>query len=176
MLRRLSVVALPFLVTLLVVIAGQHRAVEAVVVPPGAPFYIQTSSPSRLLGIGDWYTHPTGGGGGGGYHYFALHVPCGWPSGTPIHIDLFHPDLNTTPGGGVSDEIFSLNTTVFEVYGPGTPVNIPTQPAPGYSGPPGGTLFAQTYTQNTIGPNWTRLYTYPLQNCWAAGDGGAKIW
>ena len=162
-----ATIALLAILTLVVTMIGRGSTVEAVVVPPGAPFYIQTSSPSRSLVVGDWYTHPTSGGGGGGYHYFALHVPCGWPSGTPIYIDLFHPDLNTTPGGGVSDEIFSLGTTVFEVYGPGTPVNIPTQPAPGYSGPPGGTLFTQTYTQNTIGPNWTRLYTITSPLCGA---------
>jgi uncharacterized repeat protein (TIGR01451 family) len=106
------------------------------------------------LGIGDWYTNSSAGAGNG-YHYFTLHVPCGWPSGIPIHIDLFHPDLNGTPGGGVSDEITTSGTTVFEVYAPGTTLNPPTQPGPGA----GGTLFQQTYNQNSIGPIWTRLYT-----------------
>ena len=150
-----AIIALLAILTLVVTMIGRGSTVEAVVVPStGTPFYIQTSSPSRALGIGDWYTNSSAGAGNG-YHYFTLHVPCGWPSGIPIHIDLFHPDLNGTPGGGVSDEITTSGTTVFEVYAPGTTLNPPTQPGPGA----GGTLFQQTYNQNSIGPIWTRLYT-----------------
>ncbi|MEF3273728.1 MAG: DUF11 domain-containing protein [Chloroflexus sp.] len=127
--------------------------VNAVELPPsGSPFYIQTSSSSRSLSIGDWYTNT---GAGNGFHYFTLHIPCGWDPNNPVHIDLFHPDLNTTAGSGVSDEITSIGVTRFEVYAPGTPLNPPTQPLPNASG----SLFQQTYNPNTIGPNWTRLYT-----------------
>ncbi|WP_031461436.1 DUF11 domain-containing protein, partial [Chloroflexus sp. MS-G] len=150
-----AIIALLAILTLVVTMIGRGSTVEAVVVPStGTPFYIQTSSPSRALGIGDWYTNSSAGAGNG-YHYFTLHVPCGWPSGIPIHIDLFHPDLNGTPGGGVSDEITTTGTTVFEVYGPGTSLNPPTQPAPGATG----SLTQVTYNPNTVGPQWTRLYT-----------------
>ena len=150
-----AIIALLAILTLFVTMIGRGSTVEAVVVPStGTPFYIQTSSPSRALGIGDWYTNSSAGAGNG-YHYFTLHVPCGWPSGIPIHIDLFHPDLNGTPGGGVSDEIITSGTTVFEVYAPGTTLNPPTQPAPGATG----SLTQVTYNPNTVGPQWTRLYT-----------------
>ncbi|WP_298821580.1 DUF11 domain-containing protein, partial [uncultured Chloroflexus sp.] len=127
--------------------------VNAVELPPtSSPFYIQTSSSSRALGIGDWYTNP---GGGNGYHYFSLHVPCGWDPNNPVHIDLFHPDLNNSAGSGVADEITTSGSTVYEVYAPGTPLNPPTQPAPSASG----SLLSQTYNPNTVGPQWVRLYT-----------------
>ena len=148
-------VTLIVILTLMVATIDRGTIVEAVVVPPtSTPFYIQTSSSNRALSIGDWYTNSSAGAGNG-YHYFTLHVPCGWPSGTPIHIDLFHPDLNGTSGGGVSDEITTTGTTVFEVYGPGTSLNPPTQPAPGATG----SLTQVTYNPNTVGPQWTRLYT-----------------
>ncbi|WP_052337883.1 DUF11 domain-containing protein [Chloroflexus sp. Y-396-1] len=150
-------VAVTFLVILTLMIAtiGRGSIVEAVVVPPiSTPFYIQTSSPSRALNIGDWYTNSSLGAGNG-YHYFTLHVPCGWPSSTPIHIDLFHPDLNSTSGSGVSDEITTVGTTVFEVYQPGTTLNPPIQPAPAASG----SLSQVTYNPNTVGPYWTRFFT-----------------
>ncbi|MGC8799430.1 MAG: hypothetical protein ACP5UR_04205, partial [Chloroflexus sp.] len=118
--------------------------------------YLQTSSPSRGLGIGDWYTNNSTGAGNG-YHYITLHVPCGWDPNNPVHIDLFHPDLNNTSGGGVSDEITTSGTTTFEVYQPGTVLNPPTQPGPLATG----SLIQQTYNSNTIGPQWTRLYTIP---------------
>jgi uncharacterized repeat protein (TIGR01451 family) len=134
-----------------------NQIANAVELPPsGSVMYLQTSSPTRSLGIGDWYTNSSTGAGNG-YHYITLHVPCGWNPNNPVHIDLFHPDLNSTSGGGVSDEFGTIGTTTFEIYAPGTLLNPPTQPAPGASG----SLWQQTYNPNSIGPQWTRLYTIP---------------
>ncbi|OAN46067.1 hypothetical protein A6A03_02070 [Chloroflexus islandicus] len=155
--RRITIVLLLIWAVALALPMLAYRIASAVELPPaGSPFYIQTSSSTRTLSIGDWYTNPAGGNG---YHYFTLHVPCNWNPNIPVHIDLFHPDLNSTAGGGVTDEfggtINASYTTTFEVYAVGTPLNPPTQPAPGAAG----SLIQQTYNPNTIGPQWTRLYT-----------------
>ncbi|MFN3374924.1 MAG: hypothetical protein ACK44M_15350, partial [Chloroflexus sp.] len=86
----------------------------------------------------------------------------------PVHVDLFHPDLNVTAGGGVIDEIIGTigitYTTTFELYATGTALNPPLQPAPGAPG----SLTQQPYSPNTVGPQWTRLYTIAAPvNCGA---------
>ncbi|WP_322490270.1 hypothetical protein [Chloroflexus sp.] len=155
--RRITIVLLLIWAVTLALPVLSYRIASAVELPPaGSSFYIQTSSPTRSLSIGDWYTNLAGGNG---YHYITLHVPCNWNPNIPVHIDLFHPDLNGTAGSGVTDEfggtINASYTTTFEVYAVGTPLNPPTQPAPGAAG----SLIQQTYNPNTIGPQWTRLYT-----------------
>ncbi len=157
--RRIITLALLIWAAVLVLPLIPGNTVNAVELPPaGSPFYIQTSSPSRALAIGDWYTNPSGGNG---YHYFALHVPCGWSPGNSVHIDLFHPDLNSAAGGGVVDEIATTGATTFELYNVGTSLNPPTVPAPGASG----SLIQQSYNPNTIGPQWTRFYTIAAPVC-----------
>ncbi len=157
--RRITAMVLLVWAVVLVFAVLASQPANAVVLPPvGSPFYIQTSSPTRALSVGDWYTHPTGGNG---FHYFTLHVPCNWNPNNPVHVDLFHPDLNITAGGGVVDEISGTigitYTTTFELYTLGTALNPPLQPAPGAPG----SLIQQTYAPNTIGSQWTRLYTIP---------------
>ncbi|GIV91131.1 MAG: hypothetical protein KatS3mg055_3649 [Chloroflexus sp.] len=134
-----------------------NQVANAVELPPsGSVMYLQTSSPTRGLNIGDWYTNRAGAGNG--YHYITLHVPCGWNPSNPVHIDLFHPDLNNTSGGGVSDEISAqLALQPLKSTLRAHSLNPPTQPAPGASG----SLWQQTYNPNSIGPQWTRLYTIP---------------
>ncbi|MGQ9741340.1 hypothetical protein [Chloroflexus sp.] len=154
--RTTMMVLLIWIVALLLSVCSQDST-QAVELPPaGSAFRIQTSSPTRGLGVGDWYTYPTRGGGGGGYHYITLHVPCGWPSGIPIYVDLYHPDLNFSPSG--FDEIFSADSTVFEIYRPGTslnPATNPTAPVPNGSG----SLQQTTYNPDSVGANWARFYT-----------------
>jgi uncharacterized repeat protein (TIGR01451 family) len=148
-------------VTALLLPVWSKDTTQAVELPPaGSVFYLQTSSPNRALGIGDWYTNSTAGDG---YHYITLHVPCGWPSGTPIYVDLFHPDLNNTSGAGVADEITTAGSTVFEIYQPGTSLNPATNPtAPGPGAP--GSLQQTIYTSGSVGPQWNRFYTIDVGN------------
>ena len=70
----------------------------AVELPPaGNQFWIQTNGPNSLVTLGDWYTSNVPGGGGG-YHYVQFQVPCGWPAGLPIFVDLFSPEENQVAG------------------------------------------------------------------------------
>ena len=150
-------VTLLVILTLMVATIGRGSIVEAVEVPPAAPFVIQTSGPNRNLIIGDWYTNPSGANGS---HYFTIHVPCSWPITVPIHIDLYHPDVNTAFDSEFRDEIVGTGTvtTVFEIYGVGTSYT-PTPPTPG-SG-----IYSYTYSSGTIGTQWHRFYTINTPTC-----------
>jgi len=150
-------VTLLVILTLMVATIGRGSTVEAVEIPPAAPFVIQTSGPNRSLVVGDWYTHPSGANGS---HYFTIHVPCSWPTTVPIHIDLYHPDVNTAFDSEFRDEIAGTGTvtTVFEIYGVGTSYT-PTPPTPG-SG-----IYSYTYSPGTIGTQWHRFYTINPPTC-----------
>ncbi|WP_322820396.1 hypothetical protein [Chloroflexus sp.] len=154
--RRTTMMILIIWVVALLLPVWSKDTTQAVELPPaGSVFYLQTSSPNRALGIGDWYTNSTAGNG---YHYITLHVPCGWPFDTLIHVDLFHPDLNNTSGAGVVDEITTAESTVFEIYQPGTSLNPATNPiAPGPNAL--GSLYQHTYTSGSVGPQWVRFYS-----------------
>ena len=69
----------------------------ALEVPPIGGFYIQTSGPNAGVGIGDWYSSTTAGAGAG-YNYLEITIPCGWPAATPLHLDLFSPEMNQVAG------------------------------------------------------------------------------
>jgi hypothetical protein len=87
--KRTSLVSLG-LAAILVLFAALTFTQAVEIPPPGNPTYIQTNAPATALGRGDWYTN-NGNGPGAGYHYFTINIPCGWPSGTPVNIDLFSP-------------------------------------------------------------------------------------
>ena len=111
---------------------GNDAAVE--VPPPGGGFYIQTSGANAGTGIGDWYSSNTVGAGNG-YNYLLITVPCGWPSATPLQVDLFSPEINANAVASSRDEPRGAgdDTTEFELYGPGAVVG------PGYNLPAPGT-------------------------------------
>ncbi len=59
-----------------------------------------------------------------GYHYVQFGVPCGWPAGLPISVDLFSPEMNRVAGALAQHEEPNGNydSTQFELYGPGATV------------------------------------------------------
>lgn len=121
----------------------------------GSPYFLQTSGPTAGIGIGDWYT-ATAGGGGSGNHYYGIVVPCTWPSGTPIHVDIFSPEMHTA--GSALDELRgAANNTIFEIYAPGTVVAPFATPAPGAPG----SLLQTTYVPVGTPDNYVRFYTIP---------------
>ncbi len=123
----------------------------------GSPYYLQTSGPTAGLGIGDWYTDTTVAGAGAGNHYHGIVIPCTWPSGTPVQVDIFSPEMHTA--GSILDEVRGgANNTVFEIYAPGTVV----PPPPPYNVPlPGaaGSLLQTTYVPVATADNYVRFYT-----------------
>jgi uncharacterized repeat protein (TIGR01451 family) len=102
--------------------------------PSASVFAIQTNGPNGLVTLGDWYTS-NAVGAGGGYHYVRFTVPCGWPAGSPVHVDLFSPEMNRVSGAlGQSEEPNgAYDSTQFELYGPGAVVG------PGFASPAPGT-------------------------------------
>jgi uncharacterized repeat protein (TIGR01451 family) len=141
---------------------GRSRAAE---VPPAGGFYIQTGGPNTAVTIGDWYTSSTAGAGAG-YHYLTILVPCGWPAGTPLHIDLFSPEMNRVAGSaGIGDEPRNdYDSTQFELYGPNATIG------PGYANPGPGTGIAGsqvTYQPGAPGvpEAWVRYRTLSPVTC-----------
>lgn len=140
-------------------------AIASLVAPPaaaydaplaGSPYFLQTSGPTAGIGIGDWYT-ATAGGGGSGDHYYGIVVPCTWPSVTPIHVDIFSPEMHP-PSIPVFDETRAgANNTIFEIYAPGTVVAPFATPAPGAAG----SLLQTTYAPVGTPHNYVRFYTIP---------------
>jgi uncharacterized repeat protein (TIGR01451 family) len=111
-------------------------AVEAP--PAGNAFAIQTNGPNGLVTLGDWYSS-NAVGAGAGYHYVRFTVPCGWPAGLPVYVDLFSPEMNRVSGALAQSEEpnGAYDSTQFELYGPGATVGPGyTSPAPG-AGIPG---------------------------------------
>ena len=125
----------------------------------GSPYYLQTSGPTATLGIGDWYTDTTVVGTGAGNHYYGIVIPCTWPAGTPIHVDIFSPQVHTA--GSVLDELRgAANNTVFEIYN--TTVAVPAPPP--YNVPlPGaaGSLLQTPYLPVGTPDDYVRFYTIP---------------
>ena len=114
----------------------------AVELPPaGNQYWIQTNGPNSAITLGDWYTSGVAGGGAG-YHYVQFQVPCGWPAGTPIFVDLFSPEENRVAGAAPTHEEPNGNydSTQFELYGPGATVG------PGFANPAPGAGIAGTQT------------------------------
>ncbi|HEV7199837.1 MAG TPA: DUF11 domain-containing protein [Candidatus Limnocylindria bacterium] len=130
----------------------------ALEVPPVGGFYIQTSGPNAGVGIGDWYSSTTAGAGSG-YNYLEITIPCGWPSATPLHFDLFSPEMNQVAGAlGLGDEVRGgvYDSTQFELYGPGVSVG------PGYALPaPGAGIPGSQVTYPTVATpeTWVRYRT-----------------
>jgi uncharacterized repeat protein (TIGR01451 family) len=133
---------------------------SAVELPPaGNAFWIQTNGPNAAVTLGDWYTSNVAGGGAG-YHYVQFQVPCGWPAGLPIYVDLFSPEMNRVAGALAQHEEPNGNydSTQFELYGPGATVGPGfTNPAPG-AGIPGSRT---TYQPGAVGvaESWVRYAT-----------------
>ena len=150
-------VALLFVIALLALPAPPRTARAVELPPPGSPIFIQTNGPAAPIGLGDWYTSDTNGIGGA-YHYFSITVPCRWPRTLDYHIDLFSPEINTFGPLPRNDELQNppIDETVFELYGPGTALNLPREPAPGAPGSLVQRVFAPVAT---AAERWERFYS-----------------
>jgi uncharacterized repeat protein (TIGR01451 family) len=152
-------------ITIAIAFGPGARLGAAIEVPPAGGFYFQTSGPNTAVTIGDWYT-ATSAGSGAGYHYLEVTIPCGWPASTPIHFDLFSPEMNNVAGSlGIGDEVRgSYDSTQFELYGPGATVG------PGYANPSPGAGIAGTQTTYppgapAVAEAWTRWVTLSPVSC-----------
>lgn len=137
---------------------------DAVEIPPtGSPFFFQTNGPTAALGLGDWYSSNVVGAGAG-YHYIQFVIPCSWPTSTPVTVDLFSPEMNTDAGALAQHEEpnGALNTTTFELYGPGAVVG------PGFTSPAAGAGTVLTnYPPAAAGvaEAWVRFATINPATC-----------
>jgi uncharacterized repeat protein (TIGR01451 family) len=160
-LARGSTVAVAAVVAAALLSSGAGRSAAFEVPPAGGGFYIQTSGPNAGAGIGDWYSS-NAAGAGNGYDYLLITVPCGWPSATPLYIDLFSPEINANALPGRDEPRGAGNdTTEFELYGPGAVVG------PGYNQPaPGTGIVRTTYPPELVQPEtWVRFATLNPVTC-----------
>jgi uncharacterized repeat protein (TIGR01451 family) len=157
--RRISAGAFVLFIVSATLALPFHGA-SAVEVPPAAsPWYVQTNGPVSAVTLGDWYTSQTVGAGDG-YHYMAFNVPCGWPAGRSVQVDLFSPEMNRVAGpAGLSEEVSgNYDSTQFELYGPGAAVG------PGFDTPaPGAGISGSRTTYEPGAPgvaeSWVRFHT-----------------
>lgn len=157
-----STVAVAGLIAAVLVGSGPGSSAAVDVPPAGGGFYFQTSGPNAGAGIGDWYSSNTAGAGNG-YNYLVITVPCGWPSTTPLYVDLFSPEINANAVASSRDEPRGAgdDPTQFELYGPGAVVG------PGYKLPAPGTGIVQTtYAPELVKPEtWVRFATLNPVTC-----------
>ncbi len=152
-----------FLALLALFLSPAPRAFSEELPPPENPTYIQTNAAGTDISRGDWYT-AAAGGGPGGYQYYAIYVPCGWPTNKPVDIDLYSPEMNQN-ALGLADEDdngninwanpTAANQTTFELYSPGTTFTSYATPGPGAAG----SLIQTNYLPSTQPEQWVRFYT-----------------
>ena len=70
------------------------RAVDVPVV--GDSLYIQTNGLNSAIGLGDWYAASAAQGGGATSHRLRINIPCSWPAGLPVHVDLFGAPMTSS--------------------------------------------------------------------------------
>ncbi len=156
-----AVLAVAGLAAAILVGSGVGSSAAFEVPPAGGGFYIQTSGPNAGAGIGDWYSS-NAAGAGNGYNYLIITVPCGWPSVTPLYVDLFSPEMNAQGALSSMDEPRGASdSTQFELYGPGAVVG------PGFDLPaPGNGILQTTYlTEPTLPEAWVRFATLAPVTC-----------
>jgi large repetitive protein len=125
---------------------------SAVEVPDGdftSEYSIQTNGPGGAITLGDYYSAPTASGGSDQPHLIELNVPCSWPTGTPLYVDLYSAGFNSStanPGWNRYEE-------------PGADANYGT--ASYVLRNPGGTTVAtQSYAPfSAATDSWTRFAT-----------------
>jgi hypothetical protein len=77
-------------VALVLVVAPTLDALAVQAPSPSSSLFVQTSGPNAGLSIGDYYTSPAGGDTD---HLFMICVPADWPTGTPVTVSLFDPEV-----------------------------------------------------------------------------------
>jgi uncharacterized repeat protein (TIGR01451 family) len=114
----------------------------AAVLPTAGGYYIQTNGAAAAIGLGDYYTSTSGGNQD---HRLSILIPCSWPEGRPIHIDLFGAELTTHAAvQGLSEELTGApDRARFTLTGPET------------------TPVTTDYAPTTVQEVWSRLATVP---------------
>lgn len=158
--RRDKISRLAHILSAFAILLVCSSAVYGTEIPPaGSIVQLQTNGSTNARTNGDWYTNTNGGNG---YHYFELYIPPLWPAATPIHVDLFSPEMNCNSSLDEQDGTTPGNTQ-FEIYNVGTIYNSYATPGPGAVGslqqsayPPVG---AKGNCTNQPAETWVRFYT-----------------
>jgi len=115
--------------------------------------FLSTAGPLVAPDRGYGYT-------GSGSNYLQVAVPCSWPLGQPVTIELWSAAIHNDPGSidAIMDPtiLVAPDTTSFELYDAGTAVALDgLAPAPGAPG----SLFASTFNPTSALENWEVFFT-----------------
>jgi|GEM_PF-1129978 len=115
--------------------------------------FLSTAGPLVAPDRGYGYT-------GSGSNYLQVAVPCSWPLGQPVTIELWSAAIHNDPGSidAIMDPtiLVAPDTTSFELYDAGTAVALDgLTPAPGAPG----SLFASTFNPTPALENWEVFFT-----------------
>jgi len=118
-----------------------------------ASTFLSTAGPLVAPDQGYGYT-------GSGSNYLQVAVPCSWPLGQPVTIELWSAAIHNDPGSidAIMDPtiLVAPDTTSFELYDAGTAVALDgLAPAPGAPG----SLFASTFIPTPALENWEAYFT-----------------
>jgi uncharacterized repeat protein (TIGR01451 family) len=99
----------------------------AALLPVVGGYYIQTNGATSAIGLGDYYTSTSGGAQD---HRLSILIPCSWPAGRPVHIDLFGAEVTSHAAvQGLSEEpAGALDLSRFTVNGPDSVTATTTYP------------------------------------------------
>jgi uncharacterized repeat protein (TIGR01451 family) len=137
--------------------AALASTASAVELPGSGEIFIETNGPKAPIYHGDWYSSVKNAEGGG-YHYVTLIAACEWPEDTPLHVDLYSPEMNRSNAAARRhDEKRGKwrDNTRFELYEAGTERTGPK--SPGVNGP--GSMVLRTYRTSKKPEQWVRFAT-----------------
>lgn len=132
---------------------------DSVASPLASPQFLITAGPLRPPSASGWYTSALDGGAEGA-NFVQIAVPCSWPAGQPLTVELWSAAIHYGAGAGADrvdpDAADGPNETRFTLYDTGSSVD-PTTALVTPGGP--GALITRTYTATTAAEAWTPLYT-----------------
>lgn len=125
-------------------VLGQFSTALATQLPdPASSLFLQTSGPNAGISIGDFHTSPAGGNTD---HLFIVRVPSNWPSGVPVTVSLFDPELagpNPVSPTAADEVRGAADSATFRL-----------------DSPFGAVLATQTYTTALTNGLWVDLATF----------------
>lgn len=113
----------------------------AAVIPTAGGYYIQTNGPAAAINLGDFYASTSGGNQD---HRLTIQIPCSWPSGKSVHVDLYGAEMTSFAAvqGKSEEPLGALDSSRFTLVDPG-----------------GTPTTTRTYQPTSVAEAWTRLAT-----------------
>jgi|GEM_PF-2047760 len=143
------------LLVLLLFSVAMPNTLYAAELPDNPSFTLFTIGPDIPVSGGDWYSSRYGDSGS---HYALINIPCSWSGDESLDIDLYSPEINySTNTNDQTPDGINYDTTIFELYGPGTEVVLPDQPGDSDRN----SIIQVVYNPEDKLESWVRLHSLP---------------